>query len=207
MARRFAGGQRDITYLDRVALANRAVHLHRRKVELFYFPRSRIIAALEQRLVGFARNHLGSARLLQLGEAAGVIDMRVGIEEILDVGDFEAELLDARLDLRRCLRHHRIDQDMALRRRDQIGSETVGADIVDIVDDLERLGRLVPFHKEGSEHILGSLCLRCAHQRQQRDKRDGQFLHLHPLFFFTSLCRPAACPGLTIRLNEKCRLL
>ena len=51
--------------------------------------------------------------------------MRVGIDEKLDVGDLEAQFLDARLDLRRRFRHHRIDQDMALRRRDQVGRQAV----------------------------------------------------------------------------------
>jgi hypothetical protein len=85
----FAGGQRNIPDLDRVALANRAVDLHGRKSERRFFPAARIVATFEQRLVGFACDKLGSTGLFQFGEAAGVIDMRVGVEEVFDVGDLE----------------------------------------------------------------------------------------------------------------------
>ena len=42
--------------------------------------RARIIAAFEQRFVGFARDELAAAGLLHFGKAAGVIDMGVGVE-------------------------------------------------------------------------------------------------------------------------------
>jgi hypothetical protein len=77
----------------------------------------------------------------------------------------KSQFFDARLDLRGCLRHHRIDQDVALRRRYQIGRQAIGSDIIDIADHLERLGWRVPLYSEGREQILGSLSLRCTDKR------------------------------------------
>ena len=56
MAGRFTGRQRHIPDRDLVAFAHRAVHLHRRKRQRRILLRTRIIAAFEQRLVGFARD-------------------------------------------------------------------------------------------------------------------------------------------------------
>ena len=51
--------------------------------------------------------HLRTAELLQLGDAAGVIRMRVRIEDGLHVGELEAQRLDVGLDLRRGCRASR----------------------------------------------------------------------------------------------------
>jgi hypothetical protein len=92
-------------------------------------------------------------------------------------------------------RHHRIDQDMALRRRDQVGRETVGPDIIDVVDDLERLGRLVPRDRHRGEQILERLGLHRAGKRDQRDKCNNKLLHLHPPLLLLGSSENAGCFG------------
>ena len=106
---------------------------------------ARIVAAFEQRLVALAGDELRAGLLLDLGKAAGVIEMRMRVEDDLDVGDLEAELRDVVLDHAGRLRQRRVHQDQALRRLDDIDGNAVGADIIDVADQLERLEWRGPF--------------------------------------------------------------
>ena len=145
---------------DLVALADHAVDLDGRKVERGVALLSRVVAALEQRLVGGARGELRAGVLLQPGEPAGVVEMRMRVEQLLDVGDLEAELLDVRLDLRVRLGQAGVDENMTLRRGDQERREARGADVVDVADDAERLGRFVPRDLQLVEQVAQGLRLR-----------------------------------------------
>jgi hypothetical protein len=76
--------------------------------------------SLEQRLVGRAGNQLRACLFLQLGEAAGVIEMRVRVQDELDIRKLEPKLLDVCPDLPRRFRHRRVHQDVSVRAGDQI---------------------------------------------------------------------------------------
>src|ERR1700691_3927289 len=62
--------------------------------------------------------------------------MGVAAQQDFGVGEFEAQLLDRRPDLRHGIVEIAVDQDISLRRRDQEGTEIVGADKVDVPDYL-----------------------------------------------------------------------
>ena len=74
--------------------------------------------------------------------AADVIEVRVAREHDLDVAQLEPELLDVRRDDRRHLGRAGVDEDVALRRDDQIRSDVLRADVVDVADQAKRLFRL-----------------------------------------------------------------
>src|SRR5262249_28446710 len=98
-----------------------------------------------------------------------------------------AELLDAGFDLPGCLRHCHIDNDMTLRRGDQIGRKAVGADVVDVADDLERLGRLVPGSDRIFQQILQGLRLRATGEAELQSKNCEQQPHCILPFCFLGL--------------------
>jgi hypothetical protein len=72
-----------------VAVAHRAVDADIRKFQLGDVLLARIIAAFEQRLVGGAGDQLCAGLFLELGEAAGVIEMRMRVQDELDVRKFK----------------------------------------------------------------------------------------------------------------------
>ena len=74
---------------------------------------------------------------------ARVIVMRVAVEKDLHVLDVEAERLDVRFDLRRCLREGAIGQDEAVIGNDQERRHVAHSDVVDVIADAERRDRLV----------------------------------------------------------------
>src|SRR5437867_10605992 len=71
-----------------------------------------------------------------------VIEMGVAGEHDLDVGGLEAQLRDVVLDDVVHLVHAGVDQDMSLRRGDQVRGDVRCTDVVDVAYDPERLGRL-----------------------------------------------------------------
>ena len=73
-----------------------------------------------------------------------MIAVRVADENDFRVAVFEAELLDALLDERQILFEVGVDQDVALRRVDQVDGQIGGADIVEIAGDLKRWKLGVP---------------------------------------------------------------
>jgi hypothetical protein len=66
-------------------------------------------------------------------------------EEDLDVGEVEAELLDAFPDERRGSLEAGVDEDVALGRNDEVGGQVFAADVVEVVGDVEWGERLGPF--------------------------------------------------------------
>ena len=85
-----------------------------------------------------------AAGALQCGNAAGVIVMAVGIDDQLDVFGLEAQLADVRVDDRGRLFETTVEQHVAGVADDQDRRQAVGADVVAVAEQLERLARLVP---------------------------------------------------------------
>ena len=139
VTRRDHGGQGDAAQLDGLAVIDRAVDLDRREAQPLVGFRSRIDAVFQGIALGHAGNHRGAGVGLQLGHAAGMVEVAVAVQQDLDVRQFEAELLDVVLNHLGVLRQADIQQDVALGRGDQPGRQAGRADIVDVVDDLERL--------------------------------------------------------------------
>ena len=73
-----------------------------------------------------------------------MIEVGVGIEEVFDVGEFEAELFDIGLDVRDGFLKRPVEQDVSLVGGEEVGAEALRADVVDVVDDVEGLGGDVP---------------------------------------------------------------
>jgi hypothetical protein len=73
-----------------------------------------------------------------------MIEMGMTIQEEFYIGQFEAELGDIVLDLWSGLHEAAIEEKMAFRRRDQIGADFVGSDVVEISNDPEWVDRFVP---------------------------------------------------------------
>jgi hypothetical protein len=90
-------------------------------------------------------HHVARAGCLLEGRGAGaMVAMSMADEQDLDIGHFEAELFDARLDHGDRPIEARVYDDVALRRRDEVRREPLRADIVDVVYDFVRLKRLAP---------------------------------------------------------------
>jgi hypothetical protein len=81
-------------------------------------------------------------QLLHRRVTADVIEVRMAREHDLDIPHPESELLDVCRDHRRHLRGPCVDQDVALRRGDEIGRNILCAHVVDVANQPERLLRL-----------------------------------------------------------------
>jgi hypothetical protein len=72
-----------------------------------------------------------------LGGACHVVEVGLAVEEDLDVGVLEAELLDAGADLRGGAGKVGVDENVALGRGDEVAGKVAAANIVEMVGDLE----------------------------------------------------------------------
>ena len=140
---------------DRVAVLEGAIDLDR--VELrarsAAEPEITATAGLQQILVALVDQYLRAGHPLQLGQARDMIVMTMRRGENLRVGDLEPELGGAGGDLLRGVAHPRVDQDVALRRDDEVGGQVVAADPVDVADDAER--------REGPRPLVVLAAARC----------------------------------------------
>ena len=73
-----------------------------------------------------------------------MVPVRVADEQDLDVAELESEFLDAGANQRDVGLEIAVDQDVPLRRRDQVVREPLAADVVEIAGDPERRKRLGP---------------------------------------------------------------
>ena len=87
---------------------------------------------------------LGAGRLLEHGQPAPVVGVRLRVQEHFDVLDVEAELRDARHDHRRGAGIAAVEHDVALGPGDEEGRDVVRADVVEVAGDAERFGGLLP---------------------------------------------------------------
>ena len=118
--------------------------MHGWKVEFRVIFRADVDTTLECDAVasGGEQSRAGSA--LDLRDSAGVIEVRVRVEQNFHVAQPESEAPDIPLDHGCVLRQPDIEQDVALRRRDQPRGESGAADVIDVVDDAERCDGVGP---------------------------------------------------------------
>lgn len=95
--------------------------------------------------VGIHDHVFRAGQLFDKRAAGAMIDVRVADEQDFDVGEAEAQLLDALPDLRHRGCEITVDQDVSLRRSDQESGQVFTADVVNISDDAMRRERLDPF--------------------------------------------------------------
>src|ERR1044071_2825679 len=137
-------GHRDAAEGDGLAVFDDAIGDDRRVEEAIAEIRIVFPAARVLRAITLAGDELRMRDALQLRDAAGVIVVRVAAEDVLDVGDFESELLDVRANHRRGLFEAAVEEEVTLRRGDEIRRDVGRSDVIDIADDAERFDRLVP---------------------------------------------------------------
>ncbi len=121
-----------------------------------------VLAVLQRPAIARRGIELRPGVAAQLGDAAGMIEMGVAVDDDLDVLQPKTEVHDIALDQRGVLRQRAVEQDGAMPRRNQIGRQAFGADIIDWADDAERRDRARP---------AGFILCRCRHGGAQRDHR------------------------------------
>ena len=108
-------------------------------------------AALDLRGVALHHFELRAGLLLELRESAGVVVVRVRIEQDLHVLRVEPELADVGDDLRRRFLESAVEHDVSFRGRDEKRGDLVGADVIEVADHTKRLDRLVPLRHGGGQ--------------------------------------------------------
>ena len=121
---------------------------------------------------------LGMGQALNLGHAGDVVVVGLAVEEDFGIGEAESESLDVLADLGRRGSQIAVDEDVALRRGDEVRGEIVAADVVQVAGDPEgsvvggplrvdrsgeRSGGGEEQNEQASEHgarIAGFLCER-----------------------------------------------
>jgi hypothetical protein len=111
-------GHHLITELKRFAIKYDFVWFNRRKKQGVAESKVAMPALAQQAGVAFARNKFCPGYLLELSQAAGVIVVRVTVEQIFHVAQFETKLRDVVLNLRGGFDKSAIQEEMALGRRD-----------------------------------------------------------------------------------------
>ena len=129
---------------DGVAVSNNPIGCYRRICELVAPGKVAVPAARELRSVFAAGNELGPGPLFELGEAARVVEMRMAVEQIPHISDFESELADIVADHRRGFDHAAIEKNVSARASDQIGGKIARADVIDVANYAKWLDGLVP---------------------------------------------------------------
>jgi hypothetical protein len=107
--------------------------------------------------VGVAlHDHVFRARLAEdLGCAGHVVEVRLAVEQEFRIRPLEPQLLHARANLRRRRFEVGVDQDVPVRRGDEVCRQVLTADIVEIVSDLERRQRRRPLRIDFRECSAG----------------------------------------------------
>ena len=98
--------------LDRFAVADHPIHLHRLEREPVAEGEILQPAAFELRLVARGGEHLRSGQFLQFVQPGGMVVMRLRVEQDLYVAQLEPELFNVRLYQRHRLGKSAVDQDM-----------------------------------------------------------------------------------------------
>src|SRR5262245_8385478 len=84
------------------------------------------------------RHHLSARQFLYERVAFLMIRMSMAAEYDLDIREFEPQLLNRISDNWNIAFVSRVNQDVALRGRHEVGGERFGSDIIDVVDHLMR---------------------------------------------------------------------
>jgi hypothetical protein len=166
-----------------LAVAQRAVDLERRIGELVAPGEIALAAALQQPGIRGGGKHLRAGRGLDRGDAAGMVEMGLAVEQDLDLARVEAERADVGEHLRRELRHPRVDQDQAVAAVDQHRRDVARADVIDSVGDAERVDPLCPPGGMAATPRRGRSA--AGEQKREHGRRRDRFGirnpdHLHP---------------------------
>jgi len=111
-------GHNLIPELKRLAIKNDFVWFNRRKKQPVTESKVAMAAVAQQIGVAFAGNKFCAGYLLELSQTPSVIVVRMAVEQIFYVAQFETELRDVALDLRGRFDKTAINQEMTLWRRD-----------------------------------------------------------------------------------------
>lgn len=111
-------GHNLITELKRFAIKYDFVWFNRRKKQCVAESKVAVPALAQQVGIAFTRNKFCAGYLFELCQAAGVIVVRVTVEQIFYVAQFETEFHDVALDLRAGFDKSAIEKEMSLWRRD-----------------------------------------------------------------------------------------
>ncbi len=103
-----------------------------------------------------------SGQLLDRRASRAVVPMRVADEENLNVAELKSQFFDAVANQRDGGFETAVDEDVALRRGNQVGGEALAPDVVDISDDAIRRERVCPVRSSLCEGTPGK------HEREKQ---------------------------------------
>jgi catechol 2,3-dioxygenase-like lactoylglutathione lyase family enzyme len=144
VSRRQMRHQRHTPQRHLLTIPHNMIHLHRRIRLLFPPPRILRPAALQHRRVFRARINLRVRQILQISLPRHVVVMRLPVQQDLHVFWAKPQLPHVVPDNRHRLRITAVEDDVPLRRRNQVRSNVVGAHIIDIADHFVTRVRAVP---------------------------------------------------------------
>ena len=138
MARRQARRDRDVAEPNGLAVRDDPVDLDRGEDQLVSEREIAMAAALELDRVGSGGKHPGAGPRLDRGEPAGMVLMRLAVEQEADSPRVEAEPADIGEHGFGAVRRPGVEQDHPLIAGDQEGGLVAGADRIEIAGDPER---------------------------------------------------------------------
>ena len=148
-------GQLDARDAHGVAVVEDAVDMCWREVHggICAVVEVRFAAGLDYGDIGVHDVIPGSGELLDAGASGAVVIVGVADEKDFDVAEFEAEGLDASADQRDRGFKTAVDEDVALRRDDEIGGEIFAADVIEVAGDAEGRERIGPGRVRGGNEV------------------------------------------------------
>lgn len=132
----------------------------------------------------FTGGDAGAAQTLQLGDASGMIEVNVRIDDELHVFDAKAESAKVGDNMRDGFGKVGVEEHMTGIRGDENGGETVRADVISVAEDAEWHLRRIPFGAAGAgRSLLGASGM--PQNGQQREGKgtptnDSEECDLHP---------------------------
>lgn len=145
MARRQQRAHRYVPQLDGMLVREVAVNLKRLRMQARIEMRRLLRAGAHELGVLATHEDLGAREMCQHAGRAAVVDMRVGDEDELDIGEPVSQLVDRVDQQRTSLRHCRVNQDASRTRIDEIAVDpALTGYIVRTRGNLERLDRKLP---------------------------------------------------------------
>ena len=120
MARRQVGDHYLIAELDGFSVVDNLIGGDQWKGERVAEAKITVPAATKEWGVALAGQEFRSCDFLELSQSAGVIEMRMAVQQKFYIGQFESELGDVALDLRRGFDKAAVEQEIAFWRGDQV---------------------------------------------------------------------------------------
>jgi len=134
--------QRGTAELNRLTVEELAIDHHGRPLHVER--QGTASARAQHRGVGAGREHARPRHCLHRGMPGDVVCVRVAGQENLHVAEAKSETLHARANQRRRLLEAAVEEKVARWRGDEIDRQLIGADEIDVANDVKRLGRSVP---------------------------------------------------------------